>query len=72
MKLENVVAFAKENGYDGAEVLGTWNGFDVWEPTFDGTDPVCVGLPLVILVNGDEMRMSTPEEAMDILEDMNE
>ena len=67
-----VIAFAKQQGYDSAEKCGKWKGYDVYEPVFAGDDIVCVGLPLVILVKVHEMRMSTSDEAMQILDDMDE
>ena len=37
MKERDILRFAKENGYDGIEPLGTWRGFDVYEPVFSNT-----------------------------------
>jgi hypothetical protein len=57
-----VKEFAREQGYDDAISLGKWRGFDAYEPVFDG-DVAYVGPPLMILVKGKAIRMSTPEEA---------
>lgn len=68
MKKEKIVAFAKENGYDGALPLGKWKEYDAYEPTFDDTSEenlAFVGPPLMILVKGEEIRMSTVEEAFE-------
>ena len=72
---KEIIAFAKANGYDGAIPLGKWRGYDAYEPTFDGADEdsvVCVGPPLMILAKGDEIRMSTAEEAFAQIEESDE
>ena len=72
MKERDILRFAKENGYDGIEPLGTWRGFDVYEPVCDTTNeeaPAMAGPPLVILVQGDTVRMSTEEEAYQQLDE---
>lgn len=66
MKKEKILQFAKENGYDDIIPLGKWREYDAYEPTFTGTEdePLSfVGPPLMILVKGEEIRMSTVEEA---------
>lgn len=66
MDKEKVTAFARAQGYDGALPLGTWRGYEVYEPTFAGEsedDFFPIGPPLVILVQGETIRMSTVEEA---------
>lgn len=67
MKIEEIKAFAKKQGYDNVLYLEKWKGFDVYEPVFDGDEPSFVGVPLVILVKGDTVRMSTVEEAFEQL-----
>lgn len=66
MKKKAIVAFAQKNGYDGVSSLGKWKEYDAYEPTFKGTsesEPAFTGPPLMILVKGEEIRMSTIEEA---------
>lgn len=66
MKKSEIVAFAKENGYDGIAPLGRWRDYDAYEPTIGSksdTSLAFVGPPLMILVKGEEIRMSTVEEA---------
>lgn len=66
MKKKKILQFAKDNGYDGILPLGKWREYDAYEPTFAETkeEPLSfVGPPLMILVKGDEIRMSTVEEA---------
>ena len=47
-----------------------WKEYDVYIPEYE--DMVYVGLPLVLLVKGDEIRISTDQESMDYLEFENE
>lgn len=75
MSNDKILAFAKQNGYDGVEPLGKWRDYDCYEPTFEDTseeEPAIVGLPLIILVKGDEIRMSTEEEAYQQMEESDE
>lgn len=62
MEQTKVLAFAREQGYADIIPLGKWRGFDCYEPIFDGGVSY-VGPPLLVLVKGEEMRMSTPDEA---------
>ena len=66
MDHEKFLAYAKANGYDGAEYLGLCEGFFCYAPFFnhpagEGVPPT--GVPSLILVdqNGN-MRFSFPEE----------
>lgn len=75
MSTEKIIAFAKKNGYDGVDPLGKWRDYDCYEPIFEGTseeEPAIVGPPLIILVKGDEIRMSTEEEAYQQMEESDE
>ena len=66
MDKERITAFARAQGYDGVLPLGTWRGYEVYEPTFAGVgmdDFLPVGPPFVILVQGETIRMSTEKEA---------
>ena len=66
MDHEMALAYAKANGYDGAEYLGLCEGFFCYAPFFnhstgEGVPPT--GLPSLILVDQNEnMRFSFPEE----------
>ena len=65
MKQIDINSFAKKNGYERAEYLNEWNGFSCYEAIFDKDDVACVGLPLLILIDDkDNIRLSTPDEAM--------
>lgn len=66
MTQNDITAFAKKNGYEGARNGGEWRGFQVWQPyvkPINGVIPP-TGLPLVILVQGQSVRMSTINEAL--------
>lgn len=65
---KQVLKYAKEEGYDGIKKLGTWKGYTVYDTLFDGDDTVYAGYPLVILVKGDEIRLSDDEECFEILD----
>lgn len=72
MDAAKIKQFAKQNGYDGVFPLGKWKGYDAYEPTFDFSsekEPALVGPPLMILVKGDEIRMSTVEEAFEQMDE---
>lgn len=64
---ERVIEFARSQGYETALRLKNWKGFEVYEPIMKKDEVSYTGLPLLILVKGDEIRMSTPEEALEQL-----
>lgn len=43
-----------------------WKGYEVYEPVYNET--MYIGLPLVILAKGDEVRISTDEESREYLD----
>lgn len=69
MEEKKILEFARERGYESAVYQKEWNGYDCYEPIFSLEQPESyIGLPLMILVKGETIRMSTPEEAMDMLD----
>ena len=66
--MSNIEKFAKLQGFDKIEPAGKWRGYNVYKPVYE--EEVTVGLPLVILVKGNNIRMSTPDEAFAIIDDM--
>lgn len=57
--------YAKSLGYETAEYLCEWRGFKCYEPIVSEGEMSFVGLPLLILEDAEgNIRMSTPEEAM--------
>lgn len=75
MTKKEITAFAKKNGYDGADPIGKWKEYDAYEPYIKNTseeEPFFSGPPLMILVKDDEIRMSTVEEAFEQLDEMDD
>lgn len=72
MTLAEITEFAKNHEYDAVKQLEDWHDFKVYEPLFSGNEYAMVGLPLVILVRDDQIRMSTADEALQIIDDMDE
>lgn len=68
MEIEKVKAFAKKQGYDDVLYIGKWKEFDAYEPVLKGEDVSFTGVPLLIFVHGDSIRMSTVEEAFEQLD----
>ena len=64
---QKVIEFAQSQGYETALRLKNWKGFEVYEPIMKKDEVSYTGLPLLILVKGDEIRMSTPDEALEQL-----
>jgi hypothetical protein len=68
MKAEDIIAFAKKEGYARVNQLDDWRGFKVYEPIPDylGEGEIeIVGFAPIILVKDDVIRMSTQEESVD-------
>ena len=63
MITEKVLAFAKSLGYDDAEHKGKWKNYDVYEATIKTDEPINVGKPTFIFVEGDDVFVA-PEEEM--------
>ena len=60
--------FAKSNGYDNAKYLGEWQGYKVYEPTFNDDKTHYVGYPLSILQKDDKIRFTTEQECFAVLD----
>lgn len=69
MDLKNVISFAKKNGYETAKKLNNWNGYECYEPIMDSKKEAEIGPPLLILVKGESIRMSTVEESFQQMDD---
>ena len=74
---QEIVSFAQKHGYERVVYLGKWRGYDSYEPILKGfgmdDDAVAyIGLPFTILVKGDEIRLSTAEEALQQLDEIEE
>ena len=69
MTIQEVISYAKENGYCYAEHIAEWRGFDVYQPRYTGENETWeTGPPYVILVDGDEIRFSTYDETFEFLD----
>lgn len=69
--MEKIIAYTKAQGYYSVEYSGLWQGYEVYCPFLEGEDelhPAIIGLPYSILVKGETIRMSTPEECFQILD----
>lgn len=66
---KKVLEFAKKKGYSSVEHLGQWLEYDVYDLIYsdDEEEASYIGLPLVALVKDNDIRMSTPEESLEIL-----
>lgn len=62
---EKVLAELKKLGTEDAEKCPDFNGYEVFKPVYRG-DPT-IGLPLIVLKKGDEVRISTEDEAIDFI-----
>lgn len=70
MKQNEINDFARKQGYEKAEYIGKWKNYSCYEPIFSDEKSV-TGLPLIILVDDEgKIRMSTPEEAIQQIEDL--
>ena len=68
---KKILNFALKRGYDYVKKTDTvWKGYQVFKPCFDGVGVAYVGYPLVILVKDNEIRMSTADESLEILDIM--
>ena len=67
---KEIIKFAQDHGYKGVKYNGKWKDYKVYEPYMDENELSYTGLPLAILVNNQgEIRMSTSDEAMAIIDD---
>ena len=56
---QRAVDMAKSTIYDGAQHIGQWRGFDVYEPTFADDEPRFIGFPQFILCKSGQCRWSS-------------
>ncbi len=72
MNEEKIQEFAKKEGYSRIVYEGVWKGYDTYYADYFGDDKIrYVGLPFYVLVKENEIRLSKPEECLDILEYFN-
>ena len=63
--LDEIKAFAKTCGYQTIVKAEKWHGYEVYEPVY--ADDVRIGIPLLILVSDDTIRLATVDETIDWL-----
>ena len=63
---EKIQEIVKGLQADGVKLGKPFNGYTVYVPYYN--KPVIIGYPYVILVKGSEVRLSSPEESLDYLE----
>ena len=62
--------FAIEHGFDGAEFMCKWRGYNCYEPIFD-SGTAYLGLPQFIFEDEDgSLRMSSSEEALQLIDEL--
>lgn len=64
----DVNEFSIKIGYGSVHFLGEWNGYKVYEPDlYTNTEEVIyIGTPYMILEKGEEIRVCSREEAIQI------
>ena len=68
-----IIEFAKQHGYQNVVYLCKWRGFKCYEPIMSEGEISFIGLPLLILEDEDgNIRMSTPEESLQQLDECSE
>ncbi len=63
--IEIVEEYIDSLGADGYEKGKSWKGYDVYVPQYARYS--CVGYPYVVLVKGEEVRLSTEKESIEYL-----
>ena len=63
---EKIFDIVTELNADDCKFSTVWKGYEVYIPVY--LKPVCIGLPYVILVKGNNVRLSTDKEAMEFLD----
>lgn len=69
MELNKIIEYAKSFGYDSVIKKDNWKQFEVYEPSFNDEKIHHVGLPYIILVKNDHIRMSTIDESFQYIDD---
>lgn len=67
-----IVKFAQEMGYAGAEYRGKWKDYEVYAPTGDDEDIANIGKPEFIFVFENIIRMATEDEMFEYIDSLPE
>jgi hypothetical protein len=54
--LKQAQIIARASIYDDAQYIGTWNGYEVYEPTFSDDEVHYIGFPQFILAKNNAFR----------------
>lgn len=68
MMLDKIIEFVKQWGYDNVEYETKWKGYKCYRAIRDTEEALYTGLPLVIMVKGDEIRAANADEVMEYLQ----
>lgn len=69
MNKDKIQKFAQENGYEKINYKGKWKDYEVFDPIYSESKEISyVGYPLMILVKNEEIRLTTPEESLELLD----
>ena len=63
---EKILELIEELGASKYKKGVDWNGYQVYIPEYEGNP--CIGLPYVVLVKGEEVRLSNEEESLEYLD----
>lgn len=67
---QTIINLAKSYGFDGAEFECEWNGYKVFNPTFDDPNKIMfIGMPILILYDGKNTRIADEWEWEEYIED---
>lgn len=61
---EKALAYAKAHGYNAAEHLHKWRNYEAFDLM---PDSGCVGLPQILLISDEVVRIATEKEVENIL-----
>ena len=64
--IDKVMEYAKSKGYNDIRQLESWNGYEIFEPILH--EDAIIGIPFVIMVKGNNIRMSTPKETFEYMD----
>lgn len=59
---QKVIDLAKSYGFNSAEYVADWRGFNIFTPTMKDGEIPRIGQPVFILSKGDETRIATEKE----------
>lgn len=57
--------YAKSKGYNDIRKLESWKGYEIYEPIL--YEDAIIGIPFVIMVKGNNIRMSTINETFEYM-----